>query len=414
MLPLLFNTWPLLIGILLLMAGNGLHGTLISVRGDLENFSPQLMGYVIAAYYAGYLGGALFTPKMLKRVGHVRVFAALASLVSAAFVLYPAFVHPLWWVVLRFVVGFCFSGIYVTAESWLNDMAPNEHRGKLLSVYLIMHMLGNVIGQGGLLLADPGGYTLFIIMSVIVSVAFTPILLSVSRTPVQEESRSISFRELYIASPLGFVGTLILGAVLSGLFSMSSVYATAESWTLLDISKIVVSVSVGALLFQYPIGLLSDKYDRRILIMAATGAGMVFCAMALVFKESILLTIVFTGLAGGTALPLYGLLVAYTNDYVERDKMTSVSGALMFMNGLGATAGPIIIGYAMSLAGPNGYFICIIVLMGAIFGYAFYRMFRRAAVENMSPYSPLSPRSTSVAMKIVHDAKVDDDENNSD
>jgi len=164
MLSVLTNAWALLFGIFLLQIGNGLQGTLLGVRGGLEGFSATTMGYVMSGYFVGFLGGARITPWLLHRVGHVRVFAALASLISAAFILYAALVDPLAWFIMRLMVGFCFSGVYVVAESWLNDTATNETRGQTLSAYLMAQMIGIVLAQALLNVSDPGGYDLFIIM----------------------------------------------------------------------------------------------------------------------------------------------------------------------------------------------------------------------------------------------------------
>ncbi len=184
MFAVLGNSWALLLGMFLLMLGNGMQGTVLGLRGGIEAFESTTMGFVMAGYFAGFLGGAQVTPWLLRRVGHVRVFAALASLVSAAFIIFAAVVDPIAWTVMRVLVGFCYSGIYVVAESWLNESSTNENRGQTLSAYLIMQMLGIVVAQSLINLADPGGYDLFIIMSVAVSISFAPILLSASPAPV--------------------------------------------------------------------------------------------------------------------------------------------------------------------------------------------------------------------------------------
>ena len=182
------NTWALMLGMLLLMLGNGLQGTLLGVRGSIENIDPSTMGYVMSAYFVGFLGGSRVAPLLLQRVGHVRVFAALASLVSAAFILFAAVVDPIAWLLLRMVVGFCFSGIYVVAESWLNHATSNDTRGQALSLYLMVQMAGIVLGQLLLNVADPAGYNLFVLITVLVSLSFAPILLSTTTAPVHDLS----------------------------------------------------------------------------------------------------------------------------------------------------------------------------------------------------------------------------------
>ena len=235
MISVLQNTWALMIGMLLLMLGNGLQGTLLGVRGALENMDANWLGLIMSAYFIGFLGGSRIAPLMLKRVGHVRVFAALGSLASAAFILYAAFVDPVIWLILRLIVGFCFSGIYVVAESWLNDSADNETRGKALSLYLIVQMAGIVLGQLLLNVADPAGYGLFVMISVLVSISFAPILLSTRPAPVFETTRPMSLRELTSTSPLACFGTFVLGGIFSALFAMAPVYATRIDLSLIHI-----------------------------------------------------------------------------------------------------------------------------------------------------------------------------------
>ena len=206
MLTVLRNSWALLLGVMLLMLGNGIQGTLLGIRGKIEGFSPLEMSWVMSAYYAGFLGGSRLTPEMIRRVGHVRVFAALGSMVSAALILYPVTLDWIAWSAIRVIVGFCFSGIYITAESWLNSSSTNETRGQALSAYMIMQMIGVIASQALLNLRDPGGFDLFVISSILVSVAFTPILLSAGAAPSFERTQALSIPKLFRTSPLGCVG----------------------------------------------------------------------------------------------------------------------------------------------------------------------------------------------------------------
>ena len=182
MISVLSNSWALLLGMLLLMLGNGLHGTLIGVRGEIEQFTTFEMSIVMSAYFVGFLGASRLVPDLIRRVGHVRVFAALGSFISAVLIIFPLFAHPIVWTLGRLIIGFCFCGVYIVAESWLNNGASNDNRGKALSLYMIVQMAGIVAGQGLLLVADPGGYVLFMVISILVSISFAPILLSVSYT----------------------------------------------------------------------------------------------------------------------------------------------------------------------------------------------------------------------------------------
>ncbi|MCX8955233.1 MFS transporter, partial [Ruegeria sp. NA] len=274
MIQVLSSAWALLLGMGLLMVGNGLQGTILGVRGQLEGFSTLEMSFVMSAYFVGFLGGSRLAPEMIRRVGHVRVFAALASFISAVMIMYPMLADPIAWVLGRVVIGFCFSGVYVTAESWLNNAANNENRGQALSLYMIVQMLGIIGAQGLFLLGDPAGYETFVIASILVSVSFAPILLSISPTPAFDTTKPMTLRELMKSSPLGCVGMFLLGGVFSAQFGMSAVYGAQAGLSLVEISAFVAAFYVGAIVLQYPLGWFSDRMDRRVLILlvAATGA----------------------------------------------------------------------------------------------------------------------------------------------
>ncbi|HBQ35574.1 MAG TPA: MFS transporter [Rhodobacteraceae bacterium] len=402
---------------MLLMVGNGLQGTLLGVRGGMEGFSTLTMSIVMSAYFVGFLGGSRLAPAMIRRVGHVRVFAALASFISAVLILYPTVAHPAAWALGRVAIGFCFSGVYVTAESWLNNSASNENRGQALSLYMIVQMSGVLTAQGLLVLGDPSGYVLFVISSVLVSISFAPILLSISPTPAFETTKSMSLRELYHLSPLGFVGMFIMGGVFSAQFAMAAVYGTVAGMSLGQISAFVASIYVGALLLQYPIGWISDRVDRRQLIMVVSITGGIGAVLGFVFESNFSLLLAASFLIGGMTNPLYALLIAYTNDYLEVEDMAAASGGLMFVNGLGAIAGPLCIGWLMGQIGAGGFFLFLAGLMFLLVIYAAYRMTRRAAipVEETGSYAPITPTASPVAMELAQEVFIEaaqDDENN--
>jgi MFS family permease len=402
MFQVLSRSWALLLGMMLLMVGNGLQGTLLGVRGGIEGFSTFEMSIVMSAYFAGFLGGSRVAPEMIRRVGHVRVFAALASFISAILILYPAFAHPVAWALGRLVIGFCFSGVYVTAESWLNNSADNTNRGKALSVYMIVQMFGIVSAQVLLAMGDVSGYALFIVSSVLVSISFAPILLSISPTPAFETAKPMPLKTLIKISPLGCLGMFLLGGVFSAQFGMSAVYGVAAGLTIVQISLFVSSIYVGALLMQYPIGWLSDRVDRRLVILIVASLGGVMSLVAFSFDQYFSALLVAAFIIGGTSNPLYSLLIAYTNDYLEADDMASASGGLIFINGMGAIAGPLVTGTVMDTFGTQAFFMVIATLMLTLTGYAGYRMTQRSrdGVED-GLYAPVMPSSSPVAVEVA-------------
>lgn len=410
MLTVLRSSWALLLGMMLLMLGNGMQGTLLGIRGGIEGFTTAQMSIVMSGYFAGFLFGSRMTPDMIRRVGHVRVFAALGSMISAVLVLYAAAPDWIAWTAMRVVIGFSFSGVYITAESWLNNASTNETRGQALSLYMIMQMIGIIAAQGLLNTGDPSGYILFVIPSVLVSLAFTPILLSVSPAPAFEATGRMSFARLYRASPLGCVGMFLLGGVFAAQFAMSSVWGTAVGLSVRDLSIFVAAIYAGGLLFQYPIGWASDRIGRRVLVLGLSVLG------ALAMLAAVTLPIGFAGLLvvavvmGGVSNPLYSLLVAYTNDFLDTSDMAAASAGLLFINGVGAISGPIVTGWMMGRIGPSGYFLFMGLLFAALALYAGWRMTRRRvslADQNMA-YTALSPSASALAVEVVAQARHDD------
>jgi len=394
---------------LLLMLGNGIQGTLLGVRGASEGFTNTSMSLVMAAYFLGFLGGSRLAPELIRRVGHVRVFAALASFISAILILYSVVLDPIAWAVMRVAIGFCFSGVYVVAESWLNDASTNETRGKTLSLYLIVQMVGIVAAQLLLNLADPSGFVLFIVASVLVSVSFAPILLSVSPAPVYQTTKSLTLRRLFAVSPLGIVGIFLVGALFSALFGMSAVYATRVDLTLVQISLFVAAIYVGGMFAQYPIGWFSDRMDRRMLILGLTVFGAAVMALGVFNLGNFSVLIVLALIVGGISNPLYSLFIAYTNDFLEVDEMAAASGGLIFINGVGAVLGPVILGRMMDLWGPNAFFAYLAGIMAAISIYAAYRMTRRPLPEahETTSYAPVTPAASPVAVNVAQEIAID-------
>lgn len=267
MFQVMSQSWALYLGLFMLMIGNGLQGTLLGLRGDLEGFSTFELSVVMSGYFVGFLFSSKMTPRLIQRVGHVRVFAALGSAISAVLIMYPILVEPWAWTVGRIIIGFCFCGVYITAESWLNDASTNATRGKALSIYLMVQMAGIVAAQYIVSQGDISGYALFIIPSILVSLAFAPILLSIRPTPQFAQTKPMTIRRLIEASPLGCMGMFLLGGVFAAQFGMSAVYGSQIGLTVGQISLFVSVIYIAALVAQYPIGWLSDRIDRRILIL---------------------------------------------------------------------------------------------------------------------------------------------------
>ena len=406
------SAWALLLGVALIMLGNGLHGTLLGVRATLEGFGTGTTGLVLTGYFAGFMAGSWIVPRLLAQVGHVRVFAALASFASGAALLHTLFVSPLSWGLFRLVTGFSIAGLYVVAESWLNDAATNKTRGQLLSVYMIILMGGMGGGQLLMNLYDPRSFELFVLVSVLISFALIPITLSAGRAPAFEAPESIGARALYRTSPLGVVGVFLIGIAHGALFAMGPVYATRIGLAVDLLSYFIAAALLGGLALQWPIGWLSDRFDRRKVIVAvawvATGAA---AGAGLGGEDSYAVLIVLTVLLGGTSLPLYSLCGAHINDHLTPRQMVAASATLVLVSGAGLTLGPSLAALAMGHTGPSGMFWSLAAAHGCVGFYGLYRMGRRDPVplEKQRRYWPVSLRTSPImqalALREVRDSR---------
>lgn len=416
MFDVLKSSWALLLGVMLLMIGNGLQGSLIGIRGAIEDFSTPELSVITSGYFVGFLFGSRMAPEMIRRVGHVRVFAALGSFVSAVLILYPVITEPWAWFLLRVIFGFSFSGLYVTSESWLNNASSNETRGQALSLYMVAQMVGIVISQGLLNVGDPADYILFIIPSVLVSLAFAPVLLTATPTPAFATAKAMGLRKLYRTSPTAFVGMFLMGGVFAAQFGMASIFGTEAGLSVAEISIFISAIFMGGLLLQYPIGWASDRMDRRILILAAAAGGSVAALLGAVLGGYFEALLVAGFVMGGVSNPLYALMIAYMNDYLEPDDMAAASGGLIFVNGLGAIIGPILTGWAMARFGATGFWLYLLAVMLLLVGYVGYRMTQRVSLYagegdyDAVSYAPIAPGATPVVAEIAQEYYADNAE----
>ena len=406
------STWALLLGITFIMVGNGLQGTLLGLRASLEGFPTTATGIVMTGYYVGFVAGSIVVPKLLKNVGHIRVFAAMASLASGAVLLHGLWVHPVGWTLFRVLTGFCFAGLFVVSESWLNDAATNRNRGQLLSVYMALVFSGMAGGQFLLLLADPQSFELFIAVSLLVSFALVPIVLSVSPAPGFEAPAHLGWRELYSMSPLGVAGAVMVGTAHAALFTMTPVYAGLVELSLGQVSVLMSAALLGGMALQWPIGWLSDRFDRRRVITAVSFAAALAALGAWSMSDvSWPAFLVFVFLFGGTCLPLYSLCLAHISDFLAPEQIVAASATVVLVHGVGLCVGPLLASAGMTAMGPNGLFLFLMAVHAGIGVFALYRMTRRSArpLEDQRHYEAMSPRTSpigaAIAMRKVRDAQ---------
>ncbi len=398
-------TWTLLLGMALLMLGAGLQGTLVGLRASIEGFPTLLAGIMLAAYYLGYMAGSVMTPPLVNSVGHVRVFAALTSLASVLILLQGVFVAPLPWTLVRILFGFCFAGIYVVAESWLNGRVDNEHRGLLLSIYMLVCYAGLGLGQLLLNVADPRSTILFILVSILISIAMVPMALTTSSAPEISVPMRVSPGALFRRSPLGVVGVAVAGAVSGCLFSLGALYADGEGFSTLEVSVFMAVAILAGCVTQLPIGRISDRMDRRkvviaVCLLAAVGAigawwladisRMFFFAMIAVY--------------GGMSLTLYSLSSAHVNDHVPADEKLGASSTLILVNGAGAFVAPILVAAIMQAFGNDAFLPLLAVMHVLLAVYALFRMVRRASAlgEPKWPFVGAPPGTSSSGELLGH------------
>lgn len=373
MLAVLRSSWALYLGTGTIMIAHGLSSSLLGVRGTSEGLNALDIGIVMAGYYLGFMLSSAITQPLLRRVGHVRVYAAYASLGSAVLVLYPIWVDPVVWTALRITNGVCLAGLYIVAESWLNGTNANAHRGQALAVYVATQLIGLIAGQWILTTGDTSGYTLFIIGTVLMSVGLGPVLLSVAPVPVFETAKPMSFRELYTSSPLAFVGMALLGLSFSVVFSMLAVYVVLSGRGVADVALMVSAVYIGGTVLQYPAGWISDKVGRRIVVTALSALAVAAAILGLVGANNLYLLLASSFLIGGGTTPLYSVLLAHANDHIESDRMAACGARMVFLQGVGSFVGPPAAGIAMNYAGPWAYFGLICGITGLLGVYSVYR-----------------------------------------
>lgn len=375
------DAFPLLVGVGLLMAGNGLTGTLLGVRAGIEGFGPTVTGVVLAGYYVGFLGGSLAVPGVISRVGHVRAFAGLASLASAVVLIHVIQREPVSWFALRAVSGLCISGLYVVIETWLNGAATNRIRGGLLATYMVVVTGGVLAGQALFAVANPRGFAVFVLASVLVSLAVVPVSLATVRAPDVPTPDPLSLRSLIDVAPLAAVGGALAGFTGAAMLGAGAIYGVESGLGPRGTAALIAAALAGGLVLQVPLGRLSDRTDRRLVIAASAGTAAVGAvAAALIAPGSPGIVVVLTLIAGGMSFPLYSLSNAHLNDWLDEGRVVAAGARMVLVNGMGSIAGPITGAAAIELAGPEGLFMVLAAGYATVALYAAYRMTRRPPV----------------------------------
>ena len=423
------NSWALFMGYGIIILAHGLQGNLLGLRAVLEDFDIIATGILMSGYFIGYFTAANIVPNLVGKVGHIRVFAAFASVASLSILIHAIFVNPYIWSIGRFLTGFSMLSIFVVVESWLNDRATNKTRGKVLSIYMVITFTGLALGVLLLNFNNPSQYEPFILVSLLLSVALIPILLTKRKPPTFKKISSISVKELYKTSPFGTVSMFCVGFLHPAIFTMGAVYGALMNFSILEISLYLFLITIAGALFQWPIGYLSDRFDRRLIIVITALLGSVFsflCFFSVAqspdfinlssnWKTIIqhitshrLIFYIFISLYAGMCLPLFSLNLAYVNDFLPKEKFVSAGAGLQLIFGLSAMTAPFLCSFFIKELGPNGFFVFLFIFQTIIGLFGIYRMTRRSSSENPdNTFTPLPRNITPVGIQLDPDTGVD-------
>ena len=409
------NSWALFTGFAILITAHGFQGNLLQVRSVIEDFSFITTGIIMSGYFVGYFVGANMIPNLVSKVGHIRVFAAFASMASLSILIHAVFVDPIVWTLARFLTGFSLIGVYIVVESWLNDRATNRNRGGVLSIYMFITFTGLAVGTLLLNFNKPQEYEPFILTSLLFSIALVPILLTKRAAPKFKKISFIKIKQLYKISPLGTFSMLCTGLIHSAIFGYGAVYATSLNFTIFEISLFLFLITIAGAIFQFPIGYFSDMKDRRIILIGCTFLSAIFCIFAIfssgtslenmylastIGMDKIMFLILVT-IYAGFALPMFTLNLAYVNDFIDKERFVAAGAGLQIIFGIGAMGGPILCSIFMDTLGPNGFFIYLAIFHILIGLFGMYRITKREYEDNPdSTFTPLPRNITPLGIEL--------------
>ncbi|MFQ6016744.1 MAG: MFS transporter [Kiloniellaceae bacterium] len=398
----------LLLGVGVMMLGNSLLGIALPLKMNAAGISTEVTGVIMAAHFAGLLAGAIYGKRLIIEVGHIRAFAGFGAIMAAVGLAHAMLLHALSWGMLRFLYGFCIAGVFAAMESWLNERSGNETRGRLLGIYMIVHYAATVTGQLMINLWDLAGVQAFVMASLLISLSLVPVALTRVEAPDLSELRPLSFRELHGVSPLAVIGCGVTGLMMGAYYGIGPIFARQLGFGVFEVSLFMGSVILGALVLQWPIGRLSDRYDRRTVLLTMLALTVLVCAAGIgstVFRDPLPVLLGLGALLGGAMTSVYPISLAQAYDYLTRDRYVAASGGLLLAYALGATAGPVLAAVVMGALGAHAFFGYIGLVAGGFMVFVFYRMQARAplpaeqqesfvALPRMSPVAAeLDPRS---------------------
>ncbi len=398
----------ILIGAALLLTGVGLFQTVLPIRAGLETFSATLVGFLGTTYFAGFIIGCLFGPGLVRIVGHIRAFSGVAALTAALTLVFPLWPGIILWLVLRLLSGICLAIGFMVLESWLNDQSNNDNRGRVLSIYIIVANVATMAGQLMANLADPAAQTLFALVTGLICLSLVPLALTPTAEPTPIPTARLELKGLLSISPAGTVGCFLVGAVEGAFWTLGPVFGQLRAMSVLEVTLLMAAFVFGGTISQWPLGRLTDKYDRRLVILptalACVGTGFL---IALWTPPSFGATLLLAGAHGALMVPLYALCLAHANDSIPTEKLVQTSSGLLLIYSVGAAIGPFVAAPAMQLAGAGGLFVFISLTLALFAAFIAARLVfgpTRAFTER-GPFAPVPKTSQS-----VFELEVDDEE----
>lgn len=397
------SIYVILVSLALFTAGSSLLGTLLGVRMAIEGFSHPSIGPILAFYSFGFVVGTLYLVRVIRRVGHIRSFAAFAAIACIVTLAHPLWVNSYAWGALRAVMGFCGAGLVMVMESWINDRASNQIRGTIMATYAATSNLAQSGGQFTLGLGKPESYVLFSIAAALIAASLVPLALTRSKAPLIESHERMRVRQLFQTAPIGIVGAFMAGVAMAGLMAVLPVYAQQEGYSVQQISLLMgIAVLVG-MATQWPVGHVSDRVDRRAMIVLLALLGLLI-ALPLSGQtgESFVLLVVLVSAFVGLVGTMYPMCVALTNDQLHSQQMVSASGALLLIFGIGTVVGPVGGSLAMQFFGGAGLFMFIAGAMAIVAVYGLYRYLvaKPIAVEEQAEYVPVASAASPVILEV--------------
>jgi len=380
----LFPVAALLLGSALLLVAGGIHGLLLPIRGSIEGFSTTELGLIGTGWAVGFVLGCLVVPNIVRRVGHVRAYGVMASIASVVILLNLLFISPFAWIGLRAFSGFCFAGAAMIVESWLNERATRENRGTIFSVYQMVNFAASTAGQLLIATAPTEGYFFFALGAVFYSLAILPSALSTAQTPRPLKGTKLDLRALFANSPVAVVGCFLIGMVNGAFGTLGAVYAQKIGLSTEMIAFLMSGAVLGGAVTQVPLGRLSDRFDRRyVLIGVAAASILVSLSLSLLPLSNPWVVVALVTLFGGMIFPMYGLAVAHANDFAAPDDFVKIASGLLLMSGIGTMIGPVIAAFAMESFRPQGLFTFCGAVHVVLIAYTSYRLTRRPAPRDV-------------------------------